>query len=62
MLGLRLDEPLPLGGLDGARPPRPRRMEALGLRPRGRRRGDETLELTSRGRFLGGAVTAEILA
>ena len=59
MLGLRLDEPLPLAGL------RPSldatglaRAEKLGLAVD----GGETLELTRRGRFLGGAVTAEILA
>jgi oxygen-independent coproporphyrinogen-3 oxidase len=59
MLGLRLDEPLPLedlrsaldlGGLA--------RVEELGLVVD----GGETLALTRRGRFLGGAVTAEILA
>ena len=61
MLGLRLDEPLPLAGLgaaldaDGLA-----RVERLGLAERvadGR-----TLTLTERGRFLGGAVTAELLA
>jgi putative oxygen-independent coproporphyrinogen III oxidase len=59
MLGLRLDEPLPLAGL------RPAldviglaRAEKLGLAVD----GGETLALTQRGRFLGGAVTAEILA
>jgi putative oxygen-independent coproporphyrinogen III oxidase len=59
MLGLRLDEPLRLGGL------RPSldatglaRAEMLGLAVD----GGETLALTRRGRFLGGAVTAEILA
>jgi oxygen-independent coproporphyrinogen-3 oxidase len=59
MLGLRLDEPLPLEGL------RPSldstalaRAERLGLALD----GGETLALTRRGRFLGGAVTAEILA
>jgi oxygen-independent coproporphyrinogen-3 oxidase len=59
MLGLRLDEPLRLdgleeaidmGGLD--------RLERLGLAER----GAETVALTQRGRFLGGAVTAELLA
>jgi len=59
MLGLRLDEPLALGGLrsaldlDGLA-----RAEQLGLAVD----GGETLSLTRRGRFLGGAVTAEILA
>jgi oxygen-independent coproporphyrinogen-3 oxidase len=59
MLGLRLDEPLPLAGLrrtlDAAGLAR---AEKLGLAVDGGR----TLALTRRGRFLGGAVTAEILA
>jgi putative oxygen-independent coproporphyrinogen III oxidase len=59
MLGLRLDEPLPLRGLrrtlDEAGLAR---AERLGLAVD----GGETLALTRRGRFLGGAVTAEILA
>ncbi|MFL5960389.1 MAG: radical SAM family heme chaperone HemW [Gaiellaceae bacterium] len=59
MLGLRLDEPLELAGLrpaldvDGIA-----RAEQLGLAVDDGR----TLALTRRGRFLGGAVTAEILA
>ncbi len=59
MLGLRLDEPLPLVGLrraldrDGLA-----RAERLGLAVE---EGD-TLALTPRGRFLGGGVTADILA
>ncbi|HEU4448911.1 MAG TPA: radical SAM family heme chaperone HemW [Gaiellaceae bacterium] len=59
MLGLRLDEPVPLAGVrtaidgDGLA-----RMESLGL---AERRGDG-LVLTRRGRFLGGGVTAEIMA
>ena len=59
MLGLRLDEPLPLGGLRSALDVEGlARAEQLGLAvDRG-----ETLTLTRRGRFLGGAVTAEILA
>ena len=58
LLGLRLDEPLTLNGLrraldaDGLA-----RAERLGLAVD----GGETLVLTRRGRFLGGAVTAEIL-
>jgi len=58
MLGLRLDEPLPVGGLrsaldaDGLA-----RVERLGLAVD----GGETLALTRRGRFLGGGVTAEIV-
>jgi oxygen-independent coproporphyrinogen III oxidase len=59
MLGLRLDEPLPLSGLrttlDAAGLAR---AEKLGLAVA----GGQTLALTKRGRFLGGAVTAEILA
>jgi putative oxygen-independent coproporphyrinogen III oxidase len=59
MLGLRLDEPLPLRGLRTA-------VDAEGL-ARAERLGlavdaGETLALTRRGRFLGGAVTAEIVA
>ena len=52
MLGLRLDEPLPLAGarhaLDAAGLAR---VEQLGLAGD----GGETLTLTQRGRFLGGA-------
>ena len=59
MLGLRLDEPLAFAGvaevLDGAAL---ERLERLGL---AERRGGG-LRLTRRGRFLGGAVTAELLA
>jgi len=59
MLGLRLDEPLPLGGLRPALDSAAlARAERLGLAVD----GGETLALTRRGRFLGGAVTAEILA
>jgi oxygen-independent coproporphyrinogen-3 oxidase len=66
LLGLRLDEPLRLAGLEGALDRRAvDRLERLGLV---RRRGGatpgsdgETLTLTARGRFLGGGVTAEIL-
>jgi oxygen-independent coproporphyrinogen-3 oxidase len=59
MLGLRLDEPL---ALDGLRPA----LDAIGL-ARAEELGlavdaGETLTLTRRGRFLGGGVTAEILA
>jgi coproporphyrinogen III oxidase-like Fe-S oxidoreductase len=59
MLGLRLDEPLPVRALrsaldrDGLA-----RAERLGLAID----SGETLALTPRGRFLGGGVTAEILA
>jgi oxygen-independent coproporphyrinogen III oxidase len=59
MLGLRLDEPLTLAGLeaalDGAAVDR---LERLGLAER----DADTLRLTRRGRFLGGGVTAELLA
>ncbi len=60
MLGLRLDEPLSLVGLEGAVDAAAlQRLEALGLAARDSR---ERLRLTSRGRFLGGGVTAELLA
>ena len=59
MLGLRLDEPVELAGLEHALDPRElRRLERLGL---AERRGD-SLVLTERGRFLGDAVTAALLA
>jgi oxygen-independent coproporphyrinogen-3 oxidase len=59
MLGLRLDAPLSLTGLEHALDPAGlARVEQLGLAER----GDGTLTLTERGRFLGGAVTAELVA
>ncbi len=64
MLGLRLDEPLPLTGvelvLDRSAIERMVRggLAVAGLGPG----GGETLALTRRGRFLGGGVTAELLA
>ncbi|HZQ80885.1 MAG TPA: radical SAM family heme chaperone HemW [Gaiellaceae bacterium] len=59
MLGLRLDEPLALGGLDEALDQAElERLAAHGLAVR----GDGTLALTARGRFLGGGVTARLLA
>jgi coproporphyrinogen III oxidase-like Fe-S oxidoreductase len=59
MLGLRLDEPLPLAGLTHALDAAGlARVEGLGLA----QQTDATLALTERGRFLGGAVTAELLA
>ena len=59
MLGLRLDEPLQLAGLREALDPRGlARVEQLGLAER----TEDTLALTARGRFLGGGVTAELLA
>jgi len=58
MLGLRLDEPLPLAGIRHALDPVGlARVEQLGLAEQ----DEETLALTARGRFLGGAVTAELL-
>jgi putative oxygen-independent coproporphyrinogen III oxidase len=59
MLGLRLDEPLPLAGLEHALDPDMlAQLERLGL---AERHGDE-LALTPRGRFLGDGVTARLLA
>ncbi|MGH3104254.1 MAG: radical SAM family heme chaperone HemW [Gaiellaceae bacterium] len=59
MLGLRLDEPVPLPGLEAALDPEAlARLERLGLAER----GDAGLALTARGRFLGGGVTADLLA
>ncbi|MBA2537225.1 MAG: radical SAM family heme chaperone HemW [Actinobacteria bacterium] len=59
MLALRLDEPVPLQAVGSAIDPAGlARAERLGL---AERRGGG-LALTRRGRFLGGAVTAEILA
>jgi oxygen-independent coproporphyrinogen-3 oxidase len=63
MLGLRLDEPLPLSGLETAVDREAlARLERLGLAARAGSNGHETLTLTDRGRFLGGGVTAELLA
>jgi oxygen-independent coproporphyrinogen-3 oxidase len=59
MLGLRLDEPLRLDGLRPALDPVGlARAETLGLAVE----EEGTLTLTPRGRFLGGGVTADILA
>jgi oxygen-independent coproporphyrinogen-3 oxidase len=59
MLGLRLDEPLPLAGLEQALDPAGlARVERLGL---AERRGD-ALVLTPRGRLVGDGVTAELVA
>ena len=59
MLGLRLDEPLPLAGLDAALDRGELdRMERAGLASR----ANGSLALTTRGRFLGGGVTARLLA
>ena len=61
LLGLRLDEPLQLAGraeaVDGDAVAR---LERLGLVQRGE--AGDALALTERGRFLGGGVTAELLA
>jgi oxygen-independent coproporphyrinogen-3 oxidase len=60
LLGLRLDEPLPVGGLEDALDAHGlERMERLGLAQRTRA---GALTLTERGRFLGGGVTAELIA
>jgi oxygen-independent coproporphyrinogen-3 oxidase len=59
LLGLRLDEPLPTAGLEQALDGHALvRLEQLGLA----RSSQEEIALTRRGRFLGGAVTAELLA
>ena len=59
MLGLRLDEPLPLDGLESSFDE-----QALERLARGGlvERGDGSVTLTKRGRFLGGGVTARLLA
>jgi oxygen-independent coproporphyrinogen-3 oxidase len=63
MLGLRLDEPVAVGDIgDAIDGDALSRLTELGLVQRGSNgRGDE-LRLTRRGRFLGGGVTAELLA
>jgi oxygen-independent coproporphyrinogen-3 oxidase len=59
MLGLRLDEPLPLRGLRHAIDASGlARAEQLGLAES----SDDAIALTQRGRFLGGAVTADLVA
>ena len=63
LLGLRLDEPLTLAGLEPALDRDAlARLERLGLAARAGGNGTETLRLTERGRFLGGGVTADLLA
>jgi coproporphyrinogen III oxidase-like Fe-S oxidoreductase len=59
MLGLRLDEPLPLAGLEQVvDADELERLASLGLA----QPGEGSLTLTRRGRFLGGGVTARLLA
>jgi oxygen-independent coproporphyrinogen-3 oxidase len=59
ILGLRLDEPLPVAGMERALDAHElARLQRLGLAEF----RDETLALTTRGRFLGGGVTAALLA
>jgi len=59
MLGLRLDEPLSVVGVERALDANElERLERLGLAEL----REETLALTTRGRFLGGGVTAALLA
>jgi oxygen-independent coproporphyrinogen-3 oxidase len=61
LLGLRLDEPLQLAGLlEAVDANAVDRLERLGLVQRGE--AGDALALTERGRFLGGGVTAELLA
>jgi oxygen-independent coproporphyrinogen-3 oxidase len=63
MLGLWLDEPLPLGPIaDAVDRAALGRMERLGLATVSDGAGDEAVSLTERGRLLGGGVTAEIMA
>jgi oxygen-independent coproporphyrinogen-3 oxidase len=59
LLGLRLDEPVPVARIEAALDPAGlARMERLGLAER----RDGALTLTERGRFVGGGVTADLLA
>jgi oxygen-independent coproporphyrinogen-3 oxidase len=64
MLALRLDEPLPLAGLgDAIDRGALRRLERLGLAGlTASAAGEDAVALTRRGRLLGGAVTADLLA
>ena len=63
MLGLRLDEPLAVDGLDEAIDGVAlERLERLGLAQTDEAAAGRTLALTHRGRFLGGGVTADLLA
>jgi oxygen-independent coproporphyrinogen-3 oxidase len=63
LLGLRLDEPLPLAGLDTALDAEAlERLERLGLATVDGSADAPSIALTPRGRFLGDGVTAELLA
>ncbi len=63
LLGLRLDEPLPIAGVAAALDwAAVEHLERLGLVARNGSAEDPELALTPRGRFLGGGVTAELLA
>ncbi len=63
LLGLRLDEPLALAGLEATLDPEAlTRLERLGLATRSETGGGLAVALTERGRFLGDAVTADLLA
>jgi oxygen-independent coproporphyrinogen-3 oxidase len=63
LLGLRLDEPLPLAGLETALDAAALdRLERLGLATVDGSAGAPSIALTPRGRFLGDGVTAELLA
>ena len=63
LLGLRLDEPLPLAGLETALDATAlERLEALGLATVAGTAAGPSVTLTPRGRFLGDGVTAELLA
>lgn len=67
MLGLRLDEPLPVAAVAASLDPEGlARLERLGLAqrvPLGKpQHGEGALTLTPRGRLLGDAVTADLLA
>ncbi len=63
MLGLRLDQPLTLSTVDGTLDPDAvARMEALALVERSGRGDGATVVLTDRGRFVGDAVAAELIA
>ena len=63
MLGLRLDQPLVLASVDGALDGEAlRRLERLALVERHGEDGGATVKLTERGRFVGDAVAAELIA